>query len=492
MLTLMSHDKQAKLDALDRSQAVIEFSLDGSILTANQNFLAVMGYSLEEVRGQHHRMFVDPADRDSAEYRSFWEALGRGEYQAAEYRRIGKGGREVWIQATYNPIFGRNRRPYKIVKFATDITQQKLRNAAFEAQIAAIGRSQAVIEFELDGTIITANDNFLAAMGYRLDEIQGRHHSLFIEPQVRESAEYAEFWASLVRGEYKSAEYKRIGKDGREVWIQATYNPIRDLSGRPYRVIKFATDVTAQVAERLRRAALQKAIDADLDGISASAAQSTEQAVSAASASTQLSANVQAVASGSEQLAASIGEISGQVSQALRISTEATEQAKQTSQIVSGLQAATKRIGDVVDLIDSVAAQTNLLALNATIEAARAGEAGKGFAVVAQEVKTLATRTAKATEEIAAQIAGTQGATTEAVAAIEAIAATVASINDISATIAAAVEEQAAVTRSMSDNMQTAATGVTLISRNMNEIADAAKFVEDATRKVKTASQALV
>lgn len=486
-----SSDTQAKLDALDRSQAIIEFDLDGTILHANENFLKLVGYSLQEIKGSHHGLFVEPWKRASTEYQAFWASLARGEYRSGEFRRVGKGGKEVWIQATYNPIRHRNGKLSKVVKFATDVTEQKSRNAAFEAQIDAIGLSQAVIEFKLDGTIVTANRNFLQAMGYSLDEIKGRHHSLFVDPEHRRSPEYEAFWAALARGEHQAAEYRRIGKGGREVWIHATYCPIRDPGGRPCKVIKFATDVTAQVAERIRRAAIQREIDKDLDGISTAVAQSTEKAVSAASASTQVAANVQAVASGAEQLAASINEISCQVSEALRISTEAVEQAKRTGGIVSGLAAATQRIGDVTDLIDSVAAQTNLLALNATIEAARAGEAGRGFAVVAQEVKTLATRTARATEEITAQIAQTQSVTRDAVKAIETIASTVAALNHVSAVITTSIEEQSTVTRSVSINMQTAAAGVNLISRNMNEVARAARVVEDATLKVREASRAL-
>ena len=195
-------------------------------------------------------MFVEPSYKDSTEYRQFWEKMGQGEYQAAEYKRIGKGGKEIWIQASYDPIMDANGRPFKVVKFATDVTEQKLRNADFEGQVEAIGKAQAVIEFNLDGTITSANQNFLATLGYSLDEIKGKHHRMFVEAGFGESAEYKEFWESLNRGEYQAKEYKRVGKGGKEVWIQASYNPILDPSGKPFKVVKFATDVTEQKLQR--------------------------------------------------------------------------------------------------------------------------------------------------------------------------------------------------------------------------------------------------
>ncbi|HVV41009.1 MAG TPA: PAS domain-containing methyl-accepting chemotaxis protein [Nitrobacter sp.] len=486
-----SHDASAKLEALNKSQAIIEFDLDGTIITANPNLLNVMGYTLEEIRGKHHSMFVDADRRDSAEYRAFWDALRRGEYQTAEFKRLAKGGKPIWIQASYNPLLTRSGKPFKVVKFATDITERKLRNADYEGQLKAIHKSQAVIEFNLDGTIITANDNFLKVLGYRLDEIKGQHHRMFVVPEERQSAAYHAFWEALRRGEYQAAEYKRLGKNGRAVWIQASYNPIHDADGAIMKVVKFATDITAQVEDRMRRAEVQKSIDADLGQITQSVAATSERVTSAAGASTQASSNMQAVAAGAEELAASVGEISRQAADALLISQQAVTQANDTSAIVSGLAAAAQKIGDVVKLINSIAEQTNLLALNATIEAARAGEAGRGFAVVASEVKSLASQTAKATDEISGQVAEVQNTTSGAVGAIEAITQTISRVNEISAAIAASVEEQASVTQSISSNMQVAAKGVADITANMGEIANVTQSVDVATRKVKEASRAL-
>ncbi|HWV95537.1 MAG TPA: PAS domain-containing methyl-accepting chemotaxis protein [Xanthobacteraceae bacterium] len=485
------NDLAARCAALDRSQAIIEFDLEGTILAANDNFLKAVGYSLDEIRGKHHSLFVAPVERDSPAYREFWAALKRGEYQTREFRRIAKGGREIWIQASYNPLLDSRGRPFKVVKFATDVTEQRRRSVEYEEQIKAIEKSQAVIRFAPDGTILDANDNFLKALGYQLAEIQAKHHSMFVEPAERDHPDYRAFWEALRRGEYQAAEYKRIGKGGRAVWIQASYNPISDGNGRIVKVIKFATDITAQVEDRLRRAEVQKVIDADLGRITDAMAKTAGQVSSAAGASTQTSSNVQAVAAGAEELAASVGEISRQAADALNISRQAVTQADETSTIVSGLAEAAERIGDVVKLINNIADQTNLLALNATIEAARAGEAGRGFAVVAAEVKSLASQTAKATDDISSQIAEVQGATGSAVAVIGAISQTIARVNEISAAIAASVEEQASVTQSISSNMQVAAKGVSEVNDSLSDIAESARSVDEATRKVKEASRAL-
>jgi len=241
---------EGQLQAIKKAQAVIEFSLEGIVLEANDNFLSTLGYTLDEIKGQHHSMFVDAKYRATSEYQQFWAALRSGEHRIDEFKRIGKGGKEVWIQASYNPIFDPSGKPYKVVKYATDVTASKLRNADFEGQLAAISQSQAVIQFNLDGSIITANDNFLKVLGYRLSDIQGKHHSMLAEAAYASSPEYRQFWALLNAGEYQSGEFMRFGKGGKAVWIQASYNPILDLNGKPYKVVKFATDVTQQVNMR--------------------------------------------------------------------------------------------------------------------------------------------------------------------------------------------------------------------------------------------------
>ncbi|WP_184408463.1 PAS domain S-box protein [Xanthomonas sp. 3075] len=249
LFSFWSRGLRHKAAAVDRVMAVIEFDLDGRILHANQNFLSLMGYRLDEVVGRHHRIFVTPDDRESESYRQFWQALRRGDFNAGRFCRLDKHGREVWINASYNPLLDRSGKAYRVVKYATDITAQVRQTADFEGRIEAIDKVMAVIEFSLDGTVLDANQNFLEVMGYRLDEVRGKHHGVFVEASTRQSATYRAFWEKLGRGAFDAGRYKRIGKDGREVWIQASYNPVFDALGRPYKVVKYATDVTRQVID---------------------------------------------------------------------------------------------------------------------------------------------------------------------------------------------------------------------------------------------------
>jgi methyl-accepting chemotaxis protein len=420
-----NNEYEAQVEAIHRVQAVIEFNMDGTIITANENFLTCMGYTLDEIKGRHHSIFVDELERNSSAYREFWARLNQGQFQRGEYKRIGKGGRDVWIQASYTPIIGVQGKPFKVVKFATDVTAQKLANADYAGQIAAINKSQAVIEFNMDGTIITANENFLRVMGYTLSEVKGRHHSMFVEEAERHSAAYREFWVGLNRGVYDARQFKRLGKGEKEIWIQASYNPILNLNGQPFKVVKFAVDITEQVKMGRETQEILK--------------------------------NLQSVATATEEMTTSIHEIAKSASEAAKVTTDAVQTAESTNSSVTRLGQASSEIGQVIKAITSIAQQTNLLALNATIEAARAGEAGKGFAVVANEVKELAKQTAKATEDITNRIQAIQGDTKSAVDAIAQIRQVILRINDISNTIAIAVEEQGKVTSEISRNVTEAA-----------------------------------
>jgi methyl-accepting chemotaxis protein len=248
--TMPAGDLKAIYQALDRVQAIIEFDLDGKVVSANENFLSIFGYTLEEVVGQHHRVFCDPEYVDSDDYRKFWAMLAEGEYHASEFKRVGKGGKEIWLQASYNPVFDNKGKLLRVVKFATDVTAAKLQTAEYEGMIRAINRAQAVIEFDLDGKVLNANENFLQIFGYQLDDVVGKHHRLFCDPGYAESQEYSQFWQKLGRGEYESDEFMRLGKNGSEIWLQASYNPILGLDGKPLKVVKFASDITLEVQRR--------------------------------------------------------------------------------------------------------------------------------------------------------------------------------------------------------------------------------------------------
>ncbi|MFB6459463.1 methyl-accepting chemotaxis protein [Bradyrhizobium tunisiense] len=422
---LQNLDFGAQVAAANRSQAVIEFNMDGTVSNANENFLNTLGYTLDEIRGKHHSMFVAPAERDSAAYREFWAALNRGEYQATEYKRIGKGGKEVWIQASYNPIFDEKGRPSKVVKFATDVTAQKLKSADLAGQIAAIDKAQAVIEFNMDGTIVTANANFLGAVGYSLAEIKGKHHSMFVDPGERDSTSYREFWAALNRGEYQAAEYKRIGKGGKEVYIQASYNPILDLNGKPFKVVKYATDTTRQVLVRM--------------------------------GNERVRGMMESVAAGSEELNASVREISEAMTKSRETATSAVEQVSAADAQAQRLTEAAQAMSGIVELINNITGQINLLALNATIESARAGEAGRGFAVVASEVKSLANQAKQATDKIGQEIGSLNSISGDVVNALSAIKQAINNVSEYVTSTAAAIEEQSTVTNEMSTSMQRAA-----------------------------------
>ncbi|MDB5645330.1 PAS domain-containing methyl-accepting chemotaxis protein [Methylobacterium sp.] len=439
---LRNADNLSQIEAIGRSQGVIEFTLDGIILTANKNFLDLTGYSLAEVTGQHHRMFMEVAERETGPYLAFWKSLGHGEFKTGEFRRVGKGGREIWLQASYNPVFDPSGKPIKVVKYASDITAMKLWNADMQGQVDAIGRSQGVIQFDLEGHVLDANDNFLDVLGYSLDQIRGQHHRMFMEPALAASSEYEAFWADLRRGAFNSGIYRRLGAGGREIWIQASYNPILDLNGKPFKVVKYATDISARMRSR----------------------------VEATHASSQTLTNVQTVASAAEELNASIGEIAGSLSRSRREVDEMEGRAQRANKSTGELADAANSMTGIVQLIQGVGGQINLLALNATIEAARAGEAGRGFAVVAGEVKNLSNQVTNATARIAEDIKAMQSISGDVVGSLTAIGQSINAVREIVTGVASAVEEQSAVTREISMSMQTAAHGVADIDRNLQSL----------------------
>ncbi|MDF3065060.1 MAG: methyl-accepting chemotaxis protein [Polyangiaceae bacterium] len=491
-----------QIAAINKAQAVVEFDMNGQVLSANDNFLQVMGYGLEEIKGKHHSLFVDPAYARTDAYRSFWKKLCEGQFDTGEYKRVAKDGQDVWIQASYNPIFDLNGKPWKVVKYATDITAAKRRAVEDASQIAAIGKSQAVIEFTMDGNVLTANENFCSALGYRLEEIKGKHHSLFVDPADTRSDAYRHFWNNLREGRYQAGEFRRLGKDGREVWIRASYNPIMDLNDKAVKVVKYATDVTAEklaqqqtdrlvaelrlVVEALAVGDLTRPMSGEFEGsfgvlkqqmndtlttLRDTVVRMDEASRAVANASSDISEGnsnlnkrTQEQSSALEETSASLEEMTATVkqnaanaTQANQLAAGARDAAEKGGQVVGAAVAAmsaitesSKKVADIIGVIEQIAFQTNMLALNAAVEAARAGDQGRGFAVVAAEVRNLAQRSAAAAKEIKGLIQDSadkvdQGAklVNRSGETLQEIVGSVKKVSDIVGEINAASDEQA-------------------------------------------------
>ncbi len=404
---------RAEREAVHQSYASIEFSPEGIILGANESFLSLMGYSLNEVVGKHHRLFVDSKEAASREYQRFWDSLARGESQAREFQRFTRDGRVVWLQAAYIPVRDASGKVCRVIKHAQDITSHKLASLANSARLEAISRSQAVIEFDLDGNILDANQNLLDTLGYRLEEIVGKHHRMFVHPDDRNSPEYQRFWHRLRNKEFFIDKFRRVSKHGDEVWLEASYNPIE--CGDSVRVVKFATEITRQLQLENRL----KATGSD-------------------------------VAVAAEQMVGTITEISRNVSSTNDLASSAVGEAARTQTVVQRLRDSSGAIEKVVELIQDLADQTNLLALNATIEAARAGDAGRGFAVVAGEVKGLARQTGNAIKNIEDSVNEIREFVGQVVESSASINTYVGEMSGQMISIASAIEQQSMTMTSLS------------------------------------------
>lgn len=362
------------LDSIKASVAFIEFEPNGTIIEANDNFLAAVGYQLSEIQGKHHKIFCESAYTNSSEYRDFWRKLSSGQALVDRFLRVTKTGSLIWLEASYNPVKDDDDNIISIVKIATDVTEHVNKADIQNGILQALDRSTAIISFELNGTVIDANENFTQTVGYSLSQIQGENHRMFCSAELISSLEYKQFWAKLNSGEFVQGLFERQTSNGDSIWLEASYNPIKNDRGELLRIVKFANDVTSRV----------NSLNNASEAVHATVIE-TEQVSEQAKSVLQNTVTI-------------MDEISTDVEVLTNNISDLTEQSTQ--------------ISEMVNTISSIAAQTNLLALNAAIEAARAGTQGRGFAVVADEVRQLAARTSTSTAEISIVVKNNQSIST--------------------------------------------------------------------------------
>lgn len=539
---------RARIDIMNTTSIVSAADLRGDIIECNDKYCEVSQYSREEAIGQPHSLTRHP-DMPKEVFKEMWATIGKGKIFRGVIKNRKKDGNPYYVDAVIAPIMGKNGKPRKYLGVRYDITETEVERQNARGVVGAIDGAFAYIEFDTSGNILSANDNFLSTVGYRRDEVIGKHHRMFVTPDHAVSREYSQLWEDLRSGKTLAGIYHRVDKNGNNIWIQGAYAPVRDDAGKVFKVVKIATDVTkaenAGIDLKTKVGQILKVVQAasqgdlthevavcgqdpigqlgeGLDGffgnlrnsiatigenatalagaseelsavssqMSSNASQTASQAMIVSTATEEVNANVAVVSTGVDELNAAIREIAKNASDAARVSQQAVTIAGQTNSTISKLGESSTEIGKVVNVITSIAEQTNLLALNATIEAARAGEAGKGFAVVANEVKELAKETAKATEDISRKIETIQSDTNGAIEAIQQIGAVINQINDISNTIASAVEEQTATANEMGRNVSEAARGSAEIAQNITSVADATQSTtEGANNSMQAAAE---
>jgi methyl-accepting chemotaxis protein len=468
--------------AIDSAYAYIEFDMTGNILSANKIFLDTMGYSVEDLKSKHHRIFCDQTTVNSPDYYRHWDELKAGKSQSGIFKRVSKAGKDLWLQAVYAPVKDETGRVVKVVKIASDVTEANLKNAEFAAKINAISKAQAVIDFGIDGVVQAANENFLKTFGYSLDEIKGKHHRMFCEPQYASSSSYQDFWLNLGRGEFDGGRYKRIAKGGKVVWIQATYNPILDLNGKVFKVTKFATDISIQVE-------IEEAVRKMADNFLKTSKEISDRSSGVAQGAQALGATTEEMNASVEELTASINSIAQNAknTDALAKATHVDAEigSKSITKSIEAMELISKSsedIAEIVKVISEIASQTNLLAFNAAIEAARAGEHGLGFSVVADEVRKLAERSSQATKDISKlinesvkRVAQGSEVSKQARDAFDKIVAGVNKTTQSISEVTCAAEEQLVAAKEISSAVQHVAEETEKSASASDEIANATK-----------------
>ena len=531
-------DLRGKVAAISSRTPMIEYDLEGNILGANDTWERATGFRVAEVRGKHHRMFVPAEERDTPEYRAFWDTLRRGEVQAAVYRRVAKDGRPIWVEATFYPVRNLRGALFKVVACIVDITDRMMTLADGAGQLAAINKAQCVFDLDMNGVVLGANDNFLHTFGYSLDELKGQHHDVLLDPVERDKADYRALWTKLARGEYEGGKFRRRARDGREVWVQASYNPILDAAGKPFKIVGYATDITTRVqqAEQLRKAVAQTqsvvtaAASGDLtqripmegktgelatlsNGVNSlidvmaglvqqiqTTAGEVQRAADAISdgnhnlsrRTDEQAASLEETASSMEEMATTVRQTADNAGHANQLAIAACGQAEKGGAVVgsavaamTGINASSGKIADIIGVIDSIAFQTNLLALNAAVEAARAGEQGRGFAVVASEVRSLAGRSATAAREIKTLIEDSVAKIGEGSRLVDESGRTLTGIVDAVRKVTAIVAEIAAASREQSSGIEQVNKAIVTMDEGTQQNA---AMVEEAT----SASEAIV
>ncbi len=485
-------------EVINSNYAVIYFKPDGTIIKANEVFLKTMGYSLEEIVGKHHSIFCEEKFAKTQEYKDGWDAVRAGETVTAEFQRVKKDGNLIFLRASYMPII-ENGKVVEVVKLAQDITKNRLKNLFFIGQVKAINKSNAVIEFDMNGNILNANDNFLNTLGYKKDDIVGKHHSIFCEENYKNSSEHKEFWKKLNRGEFDSGEYLRIAKNGNHVWIQASYNPILDMDGKAFRVVKYATDITTKKNTMFEVEKEVKEFSSSLNALLHTSKNMLEDAKfsnknsqNATNSSQNINSLIEDLSEKIEQMQKAIVDISSKTSKNEQIAQDATVQSKETATAMVKLNEESQKIGETVNIISQIAFQTNILSLNAAVEAATAGEAGKGFAVVAQEVRNLATRSNDAAKNITERIALIQNLVKNSLDSIHEIDDTISNISSISKEISHSMSEQKQNSSIVSQNAKDGLVGLNEVTKNMQDVVSSTQNTLTEAQKTQDSSNSLV
>ena len=496
---LKSNEEKAQLNLMNIHFAIISFKPDGTIIQANENFLNTMGYTKNEIIGKHHRIFCDSILSNSKEYSDFWNNLNKGLVQTSEFKRIKKNKESVFLQASYTPVKDKKGRVTEIIKFAQDITEKKLQSLYYTGQIEAISKSQAVIEFDMNGIILNANENFLNVIDYKLDEIVGKHHSIFCEESYKNSNEYRQFWKKLNDGKYDSAEYLRIGKNNKKIWIQATYNPIMDIDNKPFKVVKYATDITERKNMIFDIETNVKKLTNSLNNLlnaSESMSKSAENTMNGSNevsiSTIQINQSILDVSEKLENMLSSITTIAESSQKGERIAVEAQNQSKNTTASMIKLNEESIKIGETINIITQIAFQTNILSLNAAVEAATAGEAGRGFAVVASEVRNLATRSNDAAKAITNAIVHIQSLIKNSLESINSIDRTIEEMTTMSGDISNSIQKQKIISNDISNTTSEVSQGVNEITNTMSGVSQSAQNSGEKSKETLLATKELI